>query len=111
MGAAVGRVRQSTKERNKPSDDQTEREGGMREERGEDRLWSSFSEHGRRGTHALRVAVCRIHWTGTKVGVHERIHNRIRKGARVGLSTVGEGSRDKGCAHLVLTCHSPSSRG
>jgi len=48
MEAAVGRVRKSAKKRNKTSGDQTERGG----RRGEDWLWSSSSEHGRRGSHA-----------------------------------------------------------
>jgi hypothetical protein len=52
-----------------------------RQEEG-DRLLSSSSEYGRRGSHSFQVPICRIHQDGTKVVVQEKTRNSVRTGAQ-----------------------------
>ena len=53
----------------------------QRQEEG-DRLLSSSSEHGRRGSHSFQVPICRIHQDGTKVVVQQKTRNSVRTGAQ-----------------------------
>jgi hypothetical protein len=56
--AAVRRARNGVKGWDKTGGDQTERGGRRRKGGGKDRLSSSSSEHGRKGSHAHQVPVC-----------------------------------------------------
>src|SRR5436305_14527212 len=60
-----------------------------------------------RGSHTLQVPRLSDPQDGTKVAVHERFQNRLRKGARLGLSNGAEGARDQRRIHPALTSRSP----